>query len=113
MLLLLHGQTKDAFAKNETGSWEYDIVETFYKCNLTDVSSAIGLSPLGRYQSMLMRRKEIVEYYYDRFRKFNVSWLEHFNENTVSSLHLFLLRLNGKDVHERNMFIAEAAKLGV
>ncbi|MGI6121185.1 MAG: DegT/DnrJ/EryC1/StrS family aminotransferase [Saccharofermentanales bacterium] len=113
MLLSLHGQTKDAFAKNEPGSWEYDIVEPYYKCNLTDVSSAIGLSQLGRYQSMLMRRKEIVEYYYDRFRKFNVSWLEHFNENTVSSLHLFLLRLNGKDVHERNMFIAEAAKLGV
>jgi dTDP-4-amino-4,6-dideoxygalactose transaminase len=113
MLLSLHGQTKDAFSKIEPGSWEYDIVEPYYKCNLTDVSSSIGLSQLERYGSMLKRRKEIVEYYCDRLGNYDVSWLEHFNENTVSSLHLFLLRLNGKDVHERNMFIAEAAKLGV
>ncbi len=113
MLLSLHGQTKDAFSKIEPGSWEYDIVEPYYKCNLTDIASAIGLSQLGRYQSMLTRRKEIVEYYYDHFRNFNVSWLEHFHENAVSSLHLFMLRLNGKDVHERNRFILEASRRGV
>ena len=113
MLLSLHGQTKDAFNKIEPGSWEYDIVEPYYKCNLTDIASAIGLSQLGRYQSMLTRRKEIVEYYYDHFRNFNVSWLEHFHENAVSSLHLFMLRLNGKDVHERNRFILEASRRGV
>ncbi len=113
MLLSLHGQTKDAFSKINAGSWEYDIVEPYYKCNLTDIGSAIGLSQLGRYQSMLNRRKEIVEYYCECFRKFDVSWLEHFNENTVSSLHLFLLRLNGKDVLERNKFIVEAAEAGI
>jgi dTDP-4-amino-4,6-dideoxygalactose transaminase len=113
MLLSLHGQTKDAFNKIEPGSWEYDIVEPYYKCNLTDIASAIGLSQFGRYQSMLTRRKEIVEYYCDRFRNFNVSWLEHFHENAVSSLHLFLLRLNGKDVHERNRLISDAAEAGV
>ena len=42
-LLSLHGQSKDALAKAQLGAWEYDIVGTYYKCNLTDVAAAIGL----------------------------------------------------------------------
>lgn len=42
-LLSLHGQSKDALSKTKAGSWEYDIVGPWYKCNMTDIRAAIGL----------------------------------------------------------------------
>ena len=52
-LFSLHGQSKDALAKTKLGSWEYDIVGLWYKCNMTDVAAAIGLVQMKRYSSML------------------------------------------------------------
>lgn len=40
----LHGQSKDALAKTQLGAWEYDIIGTWYKCNMTDVIAGIGLA---------------------------------------------------------------------
>ena len=39
MLLSLHGQSKDALAKNKLGAWEYDIEFPGYKWNMTDIMS--------------------------------------------------------------------------
>ena len=42
-LYSLHGQSKDALAKTQLGAWEYDIIGSWYKCNMTDIMAAIGL----------------------------------------------------------------------
>jgi dTDP-4-amino-4,6-dideoxygalactose transaminase len=62
-LFSLHGQSKDALAKTQLGAWEYDIVGTWYKCNMTDVAAAIGLKQFERYPEMLKRRKALIEKY--------------------------------------------------
>jgi len=62
-LLMLHGQNKDARQKYEGGNWQYNIELAGYKCNLTDIASAIGLSQLHRYESMLERRRHYVSLY--------------------------------------------------
>jgi dTDP-4-amino-4,6-dideoxygalactose transaminase len=62
-LLSLHGQSKDAFTKTQLGAWEYDIIGTYYKCNMTDIAAAIGLKQFERYPDMLKRRKEIIGKY--------------------------------------------------
>ena len=49
-LYSLHGQSKDALAKTQIGSWEYDIVGSWYKCNMTDIMAAIGLKQMDRYE---------------------------------------------------------------
>ena len=51
-LFSLHGQSKDALKKNQPGQWEYDIIGTWYKCNMTDVVAAIGLVQFERYPEM-------------------------------------------------------------
>ena len=51
-LLSLHGQNKDALAKTQLGAWEYDIIGTWYKCNMTDVAAAMGLAQFERYPQM-------------------------------------------------------------
>ena len=63
----LHGQTKDAFSKNQIGAWKYDVVEAGFKCNMTDLQAAIGLVELGRYEQTLQRRKTIFNAYQKAF----------------------------------------------
>ena len=53
MLQSLHGQTKDALAKNRAGAWEYDIAFPGWKCNMTDIQAALGLAQLRRYPCLL------------------------------------------------------------
>lgn len=114
MILSLHGQTKDALAKTGLGSWEYDILEPAYKCNMTDIMAAIGLVQFDRYDSLLTRRKEIISYYDEAFEEFNnIQVLKHYNDGNNSSGHLYLVRLIGKDEAFRNKFIERMAEAGI
>lgn len=112
-LLSLHGQNKDALAKTQLGAWEYDIVAPNYKCNMTDVMAGIGLAQMKRYQTMLDRRREIIEKYNAGLSDCNVEVLCHYGENHVSSGHLYLVRLLGKSVEERNAVIIKMAERGI
>ena len=60
-LLSLHGQSKDALEKEQLGSWEYDVVGTWYKCNMTDIAAAMGLAQMKRYPGLLRRRRETID----------------------------------------------------
>lgn len=113
MLLSLHGQNKDALAKTKVGAWEYDIVCPGYKCNMTDISASIGLSQLARYDEILKRRRQIVKMYDEAFKGENFWKPVHISEESKSSCHLYLLRLNGKNEEERNKCIEKMAELGV
>ena len=112
-LLSLHGQNKDALAKTQLGAWEYDIVAPNYKCNMTDVMAGIGLAQFKRYPQMLSRRREIIEKYNTGLSGCNVEVLNHYGENHASSGHLYLVRLLGKGVEERNAVITKMAERGI
>ena len=112
-LLSLHGQSKDALAKTQLGAWEYDIVGTWYKCNMTDVAAAIGLKQLERYAGMLQRRREIIEAYDAALKPLGVQVLEHYTERYQSSGHLYLTRIPGITLEQRNKIIIKMAEQGV
>ena len=109
-LLSLHGQSKDALAKTQLGAWEYDIVSPAYKCNMTDVMAAIGLVQMKRYPGLLARRHQLIETYNEALKDCNVALLDHYNEKHISSGHLYLVRLLGKDSAFRNEVITEMAR---
>ena len=109
-LLSLHGQNKDALAKTQLGAWEYDIVSPAFKCNMTDIMAAIGLKQFERYPQMLTRRREIIERYNAALKGLNVEVLDHYGDEHASSGHLYLVRLQGKDVEYRNEVIIEMAR---
>ena len=113
MLMSLHGQSKDALAKTRLGAWEYDIAAPYYKCNMTDIMASLGLAQLKRYPDILKRRREIIERYDRALREFPVTRLVHFDKDNISSGHLYLVRLNGKDREFTNRFIAAMAEEGV
>ena len=112
-LLSLHGQSKDALAKTKLGAWEYDIVGTWYKCNMTDIAAAMGLSQMKRYAGMLARRKEIIGRYDAALKPLGVEVLEHYTDTHISSGHLYLTRIPGISEQQRNDIIVKMAERGV
>lgn len=112
-LLSLHGQSKDALSKTKLGSWEYDVIGPWYKCNMTDVLASIGLAQIKRYDSLLARRKEIISRYDDNFRPIGIETLDHYNHNRNSSGHLYLTRIPGISGEDRNKIIKDMAIAGI
>lgn len=112
-LLSLHGQTKDAFHKNQRGAWEYDIVYPAYKCNMTDIMAGIGLAQLKRYTKMLERRHEIIKQYNEAMKELPVQILNHEDEGHRSSGHLYIVRIKGIKEEKRNEIILHMAERGI
>ena len=112
-LLSLHGQNKDALAKTKIGAWEYDIIGHWYKCNMTDIMAAIGLRQLDRYPGLLARRAEIIKKYDAVCDELGISHLNHRVEGVDSSNHLYLIRIPGATVEQRNAIIEQMAEQGV
>ncbi len=104
----LHGQNKDALAKTQKGNWRYDIVEAGYKCNMTDISAAIGLVELERYDSdMLVRRKQIFDAYSNFFSGFEWAQVPVYSSaDKTSSYHVYQLRINAINEAKRDQIIA-------
>ncbi|MBQ7530477.1 MAG: DegT/DnrJ/EryC1/StrS family aminotransferase [Paludibacteraceae bacterium] len=112
-LLSLHGQSKDALAKTQLGAWEYDIVGPWYKCNMTDIMAALGLVQMKRYPSLLARRREIIERYDAAFKPLGVEVLSHYTDDHLSSGHLYLTRIPGATLEQRQAVIVAMAERGI
>lgn len=112
-LLSLHGQSKDALAKTKLGAWEYDIVGPWFKCNMTDIMAGIGLAQMKRYPAMLARRKEIISRYDAAFKPLGIEVLNHYNDNHQSSGHLYITRVPGAGLEERQEIIVKMAEAGI
>lgn len=112
-LLSLHGQNKDALSKMKSDSWEYDIIGPWYKCNMTDITAAIGLRQLDRYAGLISRRAEIITMYDAACDELGVSHMVHHIGEMDSSNHLYLIRVPGIDIEERSKIITKLAEAGV
>ncbi len=113
MLASLHGQTKDALAKEQLGAWEYDIMYPAFKCNMTDYAAAIGLVQLDRYSELLLRRKAIIEMYNEALCPLGIEVLPHYTDNSQSSGHLYIVRVPNITDSQRREIIVEMAEQGV
>lgn len=124
-LYSLHGQSKDALAKNQLGAWEYDIVGPWYKCNMTDIMAGIGLAQLERYEGILERRKAIIGKYDAAFKPLGIQVLPHYadmidgcsgmdkNSAWKSSGHLYITRIPGITLEQRQEIVVRMAEAGI
>ena len=112
-LYSLHGQSKDALAKTQVGVWNYDVVGPWYKCNMTDIMSALGLRQLDRYPELLEQRKKIIAVYDAMCDELGVMHLNHYGDNHSSSGHLYLSRIPEINEAQRNDIITKLAERGV
>ncbi|MBN1111291.1 MAG: aminotransferase class I/II-fold pyridoxal phosphate-dependent enzyme [Bacteroidales bacterium] len=113
--IILHGQSRDAFAKYAQGDWRYDVMSPGYKMNMTDIAASIGVIEIKRYQeSTLKRRAEIYERYLDNFSKYE--WAitkKSIDKDSASSFHLFMLRIKDASEEHRDRIIKQIFAKGV
>lgn len=114
-ILCLHGISKDAWNRYaENGSWYYQVVESGFKYNLSDIQSAIGIAQLHKQEELLRARTAHARFYSQRFA--DVAELEVPEESPKSrhAWHLYALRLNLNQLTiSRAQFIEELRKRGV
>lgn len=112
-LFSLHGQSKSALDKTKAGCWEYDVIGAWYKCNMIDISAALGLAQFRRYPEMLAKRKRIIETYDAALKPLGILTLAHYTEKNNSSGHLYLTRVPNITSEQRNEIIVKMAERGV
>ena len=113
MYISLHGQSKDALAKNGPNSWEYDILTTGYKCNMTDILAGFGLAQLERFDSLKQKRLSVVEQYDNTLLPLGIKRLNHFGDDFEGNGHLYLMRIEGINENERNELLVKLADAGI
>lgn len=102
----LHGQNKDAFSKMQAGAWKYDILTDGFKCNMTDIMAAIGLTQLKRYGAMLKKRAELHNVYSTILGGKEWAIIPFAkNERMETSYHLYTLRLRNFSEAQRDRVI--------
>ena len=112
-LLSLHGQNKDALSKMQKSNWEYDIIFPGYKNNMTDISAAIGLAQLERFDKLIEKRRLLARKYNDLLYNCNIEIYQNESRLQNSTVHLYMVRLLGKNENYRNKIIERMASNGI
>ncbi len=115
-LYSLNGQSRTTYEKNIPGDWRYDIVEQGLKVNMPDLSAAVGLAQIRKYdQQLLPERFELFRLYQELLGTNDRMLLPllQSESGTSSSAHLFLLRIDGMTEPERDRIIADMAQEGI
>lgn len=114
-LLSRHGLTSNAFQRQESGGWDYDVPAFGYNANLSDIHAALGIGELKNFEKNQQKRARLAGRYLQ-----NLSQLSNFIKlppaapEICHSWHLFTIQLNLKRIKiDRNKVIAEMSKLGV
>jgi len=94
------GIDKDTWDRSEVEqkySWYYTVQELGFKYHMNDITAAIGLVQLDKLERGNARRREIVNYYNERFA--GLGWLERpvEKEYTRSALHNYVVKLDRRD----------------
>lgn len=105
-VLGLHGQNKDALAKTK-GNWRYDVITAGFKVNMTDIQASIGMVELERYdRDTIVKKKHFFDFYTSAFKNDSRFILPVYeDENSMSSYHVYLLRVAGINEAQRDEII--------
>lgn len=108
-ILSLHGMSREAWSRYAAGGkWAYDIIAPGCKYNMSDIQSALGLCQLRRFESMQIRRRQIVESYNAAFAGHATFLTPTTREHVTNAYHLYVLRLRESELTiSRDQFIEE------
>jgi perosamine synthetase len=114
-MMRLHGIGRDAWKRySAEGSWYYEVLDSGYKYNLTDIQSAIGIVQLKKCDGMFAARKGIAARYTKEFSKEQALQVPTVCEDRVSAWHLYPLRLNLEETTiTRSQMIEELKARGI
>jgi perosamine synthetase len=94
-MMRLHGIGRDAWKRySAEGSWYYEVQDTGFKYNLTDIQSAIGIVQLKKCEQMRSARERIASRYTREFAREPALETPAVREGRETAWHLYVLRLN-------------------
>jgi perosamine synthetase len=98
-MMRLHGIGRDAWKRySAEGSWYYEVVDSGFKYNLTDIQSAIGIVQLAKCEHMNAARTQIAARYSKEFAKERALQVPTVGNHRDSAWHLYVLRLNLEEI---------------
>ncbi len=111
----LHGMDRDAWKRyDSSGSWYYEIHDTGFKYNLSDVHAAIGLAQLKRSDEFMRRRAAIARTYNEAFAADSALETPVTEPGVEHAWHLYVLRLRPEHLRiDRNRFVELLRAKGV
>lgn len=114
-IMRLHGIERDAWKRySAEGSWFYEVLETGFKYNLTDMQAALGIAQLAKCDGMNAARERIARRYSREFSRLESVEVPATLDDRETSWHLYVLRLHLDRLRiDRNTFIRELAARGV
>jgi perosamine synthetase len=92
-----HGISSDARARQEQGSWFYEMIALGYNYRLTDIECALGLSQLRRLEANLSRRRAIAQEYTHAFSQMRGIIPPHVRPGVESAWHLYPIRFDSRE----------------
>ena len=97
--LTLHGLSKKSWQRYEKGGhWFYDVIETGYKYNMSDLQAAIGLSQVNDISKNWLKRKALVDLYYEKLKDIPQITLQRKEyQDSESAYHLFVILAENKE----------------
>lgn len=93
-LLGYHGMQRDAWKRyTERGTWYYEVDIPGYKCNMTDMQAALGLSQLHREPELRGSRRATVRRFQEAFAAEAALELPVERSGAEHAWHLYVVRL--------------------
>jgi dTDP-4-amino-4,6-dideoxygalactose transaminase len=114
-MLSLHGMNRDAWSRqSRRGNWYYEVVDTGFKYNLTDIQSALGIIQLRKLDSFIETRARYAQIYNQALAGMEELELPPDGPRFRHSWHLYVLRLNLDLLKiDRGEFIEQLRRKGV
>ncbi|AFY68392.1 UDP-4-keto-6-deoxy-N-acetylglucosamine4-aminotra nsferase [Thalassoporum mexicanum PCC 7367] len=115
--LRTHGITRNQnlMVGDPHGTWYYQQLELGYNYRITDIQAALGASQMDRLTEFVQRRRDLAKRY-DRLLKDLPIALPWQHPDTLSSWHLYIIRLQLKQIslsHSQVFDALRSAQIGV
>src|SRR5262249_25908990 len=93
-VLCLHGISKDAWDRySDRGTWFYEVLESGFKYNLSDIQSAIGIHQLRKLETFIGVRARYAALYKTALENIDELELPQTHDDRRHSWHLYAIRL--------------------
>ena len=111
-----HGITRDPKLMTGTadGPWYYQQIDLGFNYRMTDMQAALGYSQMKKVNEFVSKRRYLAKRYNELLKNINGIQLPDQNEDTKSSWHLYVVRVDFSKISKtKNQIFAEMKEKGI
>lgn len=113
---LVYGITRDPKLMTGTadGPWYYQQIDLGFNYRMTDMQAALGYSQMQKVNEFVSKRRYLAKRYNELLKNINGIQLPDQNEDTKSSWHLYVVRVDFSKISKtKNQIFAEMKEKGI